>query len=164
NPNPIPLPLVEALVAFTAYPGQRGGNNLGSVCLAFCESGYNCVPAADACATGGPQIRTTRDFAYAAAGVLLATPTGQTSPDQPKIRTLQPHATTRVTVALALDPMQLVGLLSRFATTAIDQVKRGSVPRFEIPYSVEGSAWVSVQAFGKIAAGFGPIQGVWQIQ
>ncbi len=38
------------------------------------------------------------------------------------------------------------------------------MPRFEIPYAIEGSAWVTVQGFGKIAAGFGPIQGVWQIQ
>lgn len=164
NPNPIPLPLVEALVAFTAYPGPTGANNLGAVCLSFCDQGASCPMAPDACTGGGPQIRTLSDFKAAAAGFLVAAATGQVSPDNLKIRTIAPNQTTRVTVALELDPEQVVALIARFATAALDQVKRGSVPKFEIPYSVEGSAWVTVQSFGKIAAGFGPVQGVWVLQ
>jgi hypothetical protein len=164
NPNTIPLPLVEALVAFTAYPGPSGANNLGAVCLSFCDQGANCPMRPDACTGGGPQIRTIDDFKAAAAGFLVAAATGQVSPDNLKIRTLAPNQTTRVTVALELDPEQVVALIARFATTALDQVKHGSVPKFEIPYSIEGSAWVTVQGFGKIAAGFGPVQGVWVLQ
>lgn len=183
NPNPIPLPLVEALVAFTAYPGGgsrgsaprgaeaqpeppsgSGANNLGAVCLSFCDQGANCPMAPDACTGGGPQIRTISDFKAAAAGFLVAAATGQVSSDNLKIRTIAPNQTTRVTVALELDPEQVVALIARFATAALDQVKRGSVPKFEIPYSIEGSAWVTVQSFGKIAAGFGPVQGVWVLQ
>jgi hypothetical protein len=164
NPNAIALPLVEALVAFTAFPAQQGANNLGAVCVSFCDSGVACPARPDACSGGGPQIRTARDFAAASASFLIATAAGQTSPDNLKIKTLGPNQTTRVTVALELDPMQVVALLAKFAGGAIDSVKRGSVPRFEIPYAVEGSAWVTVQSFGRIAAGFGPVQGVWLIQ
>src|SRR5262245_22781297 len=53
NDNAIPLPLVEALVAFTAYPGPQAGNNLGAVCLSFCDQGAACPARADACQTGG---------------------------------------------------------------------------------------------------------------
>ena len=164
NPNTIPLPLVEALVAFTAYPGQQGASNLGAVCLSFCDAGTACPPRPDACTGGGPQIRTINDFAGAAAGFLIAGAAGQVSPDNLKIRTIGPNQTTRVTVALELDPQQVVALIAKFATTAMDEVKRASVPKFEIPYSIEGSAWVTVQGFGKFAAGFGPVQGVWQLQ
>ena len=164
NPNAIPLPLVDALVAFTAYPGQQGGNNLGAVCVSFCDDGASCSPRPDACTGGGPQIRTMNDFAAAAAGFLFAAATGQASPEDIKIKTIGPNQTMRVTVGLELDPMQVVALMARFASTAIDQVKRGQVPRFDIPYSIEGSAWVTVQGFGKLAAGFGPLQGVWEMQ
>jgi hypothetical protein len=38
-------------------------------------------------------------------------------------------------------------------------VKQGKVPRFAIPYSLDGSVWVNVENFGKIAASFGPVSG-----
>lgn len=163
NPNTIPLPLVEVLVAFTAYPGPEGANNLGAVCLSFCNDA-SCPPRADACTGGGPQIRTMQDFAAASAGFLLAAAAGQVSPDDLKIRTIGPNQTTRVTVALELDPTQVVALMARFASAAIEQVKRGQVPRFDLPYAIEGSAWVTVEGFGKIAAGFGPMQGAWELR
>lgn len=164
NENAIALPLVEALVAFTAFPGATGGQNLGAVCLSFCNDPATCPPAADACTAGGPEIRTVNDFAAASAGFLLAVATGQERMENLKIRTLAPNATTRVTVSLMLDPMQVVTLLARLGTDAVAQVKRGRVPEFVIPWQVEGSAWVAVERLGKIAAGFGPVQGAWRIQ
>jgi hypothetical protein len=164
NPNAIPLPLVEALVAFTAFPGAQGSQNLGAICLSFCDDPARCPPRSDACSVGGPEIRTAGDFANAAAGFLIATAAGQTRLDNLRIRTLPANGMTRVTVALELDPIQLVNLLARLGTDSIGQVKRGQVPTFTIPYQVEGSAWVTVQSFGKLAAGFGPYQGAWQIR
>ncbi len=164
NPNTIPLPLVEALVGFTAFPGATGTQNLGAVCLSMCEDPNVCSPRADACTTGGPEIRTVSDFAGAAAGFLLAVGTGQAGLENLRLRTIQPNATTRVVVTLALSPEQVVRLMSTFAGDAIAQVKRGAVPVFELPWQVEGTAWVNVQSFGKLAAGFGPAQGAWQFR
>jgi hypothetical protein len=59
--------------------------------------------------------------------------------------------------------VQLLGLVSQFATDAMAQVKRAQVPTFTIPYAVEGSVWVSVQGFGKIAAPFGPYKNQWTL-
>ena len=165
NPNSIPLPLVEALVAFTAFPGAQGTQNLGAVCLAFCnDPAGNCPPAPDACTGGGPEIRTINDFAMASAGFLVAVATGQEAVENLRIKTLAPNGTTRVTVALQLNPQQVLALLATLATDAVAQVKRAQVPRFVIPYQVEGSAWVTIERFGKIAAGFGPFTGTWEIQ
>jgi len=164
NPNPIELPLVEALVGFTAFPGAQGKQNLGAVCVSMCEDPAQCPPRQDACtAASGPEIRTSRDFAGAAAGFLVAVAAGQASLDNLKVRTLKPNATTRVTVSLALDPEQIVSLIATLATEAIAQVKRGQVPKFVIPYAVEGSAWVTVTGLGKLAAGFGPFQGQFEL-
>ena len=41
----------------------------------------------------------------------------------------------------------------------MDRVKQAKVPDFKIPYQLEGSAWVNVKSFGRIASGFGPVQG-----
>jgi hypothetical protein len=168
NENAFALPLVEALVAFTAFPGataQAGSNqNLGAVCLSFCDNPSGCVPAPDACTAGGPQIKTVNDFAAASAGFLVGVATGQEKLENLKVRTLAPNGTTRVTVSLMLDPQQVLGLLAKLGTDALSQVKRGQVPQFVIPWQVEGSAWVTVEHLGKIAAGFGPTQGVWEIR
>jgi hypothetical protein len=164
NDNAIPLPLVEALVAFTAYPGQQGAANLGAVCLSFCDQGGACPGSADACQAGGLGIRTQQDFAMAAAGFLVAVAAGAESVDNLRIRTLAPNQTTHVTVSLALEPLQLLALFEHFATQAMDQLKRGSVPQFQIPYALEGTAWVTVEHFGKIGAAFGPVQGAWNLQ
>jgi hypothetical protein len=164
NPNSMALPLVEALVAFTAFPGATGSQNLGALCLSFCEDPSRCPPRADACTAGGPEIRTIGDFAQATAGFLVASAAGQTSLDNLRIRTLPANGQTRVTVGLELDPMQVVSLLARLATSSVDSVKVGKVPEFVIPYQVEGSAWVNVQSFGKLAAPFGPAQGAWNIR
>src|ERR1041385_5657351 len=37
NPATIPMPVVSALLAFTAYPADTGGQNLGSVCVEMCK-------------------------------------------------------------------------------------------------------------------------------
>ena len=164
NENSVPLPLVEALVAFTAFPGAQGSQNLGAICLSFCDDPNHCPPRPDACTGGGPEIRTINDFAMASAGFLVAVAAGQERVENLRSRTLAPNATTRVTVALELDPQQVVALLATLGTDAIAQVKRGQVPRFVIPYQVEGSAWVTIERFGKIAAGFGPFTGQWEIK
>jgi hypothetical protein len=164
NENSFALPLIEALVAFTAFPGAQGTQNLGAVCLTFCNDPGGCPVPPDACTGGGPEIRTINDFAMATAGFLVAVAAGQERVENLKIKTLAPNGTTRVTVALELDPQQVLALLVTLGSDAIAQVKRGQVPRFVIPYQVEGSAWVTVERFGKIAAGFGPFAGQWEIR
>jgi hypothetical protein len=133
NENAFPLPLVDALVAFTAYPQATGGQRLGAVCLSFCDSNGPCPAAAGACTSGGPGIRTMSDFAGAAAGFLAAVATGQEAVGNLKIRTIAAGSTAHVTVALQLEPMQILALMEQFAGVALDSVKRGQPPRFEIP-------------------------------
>ena len=164
NVASIPLPMVEALTAFTAFPGAQGAQNLGAVCLSMCEDPATCPPpGADACQGGGPQIRTMNDFAGAAANFLLNVATGQASLDNLRIKTIPAGQTVQVIIQLQLDPIQLLSLVNRFAQDAMAQVKRAQVPSFTIPYAVEGSVWVKVEGFGKIAAAFGPYNNQWTL-
>jgi hypothetical protein len=172
NANNFPFPMVEALAAFTAFPdaperaGDAGGaQNLGAVCMSMCDDPGRCPQnAADACSGGGANIRTREDFARAAAGFLLATATGQESLDNLRVKTVPAAGRARVVFRLELEPMVMVSLLARLAGDALAQVRRGNVPRFAVPYAIEGSVWVRVENFGKIGAGFGPVRGTWELR
>jgi hypothetical protein len=165
NPNAFALPVVEALVAFSAYPGQPGAR-LGAVCMQMCENPNACPQnQPGACGSGGgPEIRTANDFAAASVGFLVNVATGQQRLDNLKLRTIPANGTVRVTFRLIVSAEQLLDLVAKFANAAIKAIERGSSPQLSIPYSIEGSVWVTVQGFGKLAAGFGPVQGQWEIR
>ncbi len=163
NPNQIALPLVQALVAFTAYPGE-GEQNLGALCTSFCEDPSNCAQdAADACQSDEPEINDMQSFATAAAGFLIRAATGQVNMEDLRVKTVAPGETIRVVIRLQVNPLQMVNLIQRTGQDTIEQAKRGRTPSFTIPYSIEGSAWVSVQNFGRIAVNFGPMTGEWDL-
>lgn len=163
NPNPVPLPVVQALFAFTAFPEDHTTQNLGSVCMSFCEDEEHCEQAADACTSDDPEIRDARDFADAAVNFLIALALGERSFDDLKVRTVPANDRIRMVVRLGLDPVKMVDLIRTLATEEIGRVKQAQVPTFTIPYQIEGSAWVAVESLGRLATGFGPVSGQWQL-
>jgi hypothetical protein len=164
NPNPLPLPLVQSLFAFTAFPEQNGAPNLGTVCLSFCEDSDHCKQDANACIADDPEIRDAKDFAEATKDFLFAVALGERRFSDLRVRTVPPNDETRMVVRLGLDPSQMVDLIARLAKGDIDRIKQGRLPELAIPYRIEGTAWVSVEGFGRLATGFGPAFGEWQLQ
>lgn len=164
NPNPVPLPVVQALFAFTAFPEQTRTSNLGTVCLSFCEDPDRCTQNANACASDDPEIRDAKDFANAAKDFLFAVALGERNFRDLRVRTVPPNDRTRMVVRLGVDPTQMVDLIAKLAKGDIDRVKQGRVPEFAIPYRIEGTAWVAVESFGRLATGFGPATGEWQLR
>ncbi len=166
NPNPMPLPAVEALVGFTAWPdAPRQQSKVGAVCVALCPANEWCgPPPADGCSGGNePMIKTREDFAYAAAGFLIATATGQVKPSDLRVRTIPANETVQVKIRLELPPEQFARFILSMSREAIDQVKRARIPSFAIPYMLEGSFWIRVENFGKIGSAFGPIKSDWRL-
>lgn len=164
NRSPIPMPIVQSLFAFTAFPGETDVSNLGTVCLSFCEDPEHCEQDADACTSDDPEIRDAKDFANAAAGFLFSVALGERRFNDLRVRTIPPNEETRVVVRLGIDPVQMVGLLTKFARGEIDNVRQGRLPELTIPYEVEGTSWVAVESFGRLATGFGPARGQWQLR
>jgi hypothetical protein len=164
NPNPVPLPIVQSLFAFTAFPEQSSVSNLGTVCLSFCEDPEHCEQDANACVADEPEIRDARDFAEAATDFLFSVALGERRFSDLRVRTVPPNDQTRMVVRLGIDPRQMVDLIARVAKGDIDRIKQGRLPELAIPYRIEGTAWVSVEGFGRLAQGFGPANGEWQLQ
>jgi hypothetical protein len=163
NPNRIPLPVVQALVGFTDYPGQAE-QNLGALCVSFCEVPTSCPQdAASACQSDDPEIRDLESFAGAAANFLLRAAAGQTSVEDLRLQTVAPGESARVVIRLRLQPVQLLELMQQTGEQTLGELRSGRVPSFVIPYRIEGSAWVRIENFGRLAVNFGPSEGEWRL-
>jgi hypothetical protein len=165
NTNKVPLPMVQALVAFRAFPSHPNAPNLGAVCLSLCQDPMSCPQnQPDACRSDEPEIRDLNDFTQAAAGLLVSVALGQRRFEDLRIRTITPGDKLRFVTQLSLDVDQALRLIELTARQAVEQAKRGNKPHFTIPYTIDGSVWVSVEGFGRIAASFPQIQGAWELQ
>ena len=165
NNNSVPLPGVEALVAFTAFPANPAQAKVGAVCVALCPEGEMCgAPPVDGCTGGDQGLKTKEDYANAAVGFLIANATGQAKMSDLKVRMIPANTNIDVRVRLELSPQQMAKLIIQLSKDSMDQVKRGKIPAIEIPYEIEGTFWVNVQNFGKIAADFGPFRQSWRLK
>lgn len=165
NDNPFPVPVAEVLAAFTAWPGS-GQQNLGAVCLSLCQAGEPCAQSGTPpCqAQTGRDIRTLGDFGHAVAGLLVANAAGQTSLADVRLRTVPAGGQAAVNVRLELGVQAALGLVQRMAGDAVARIKQGQSPQFAIPWQMLGTVWVDVDNFGRIGAGFGPLDGAWKLQ
>jgi hypothetical protein len=164
NPGRVPLPMVEALVAFRAFPGASDTRNLGTVCLSLCEDPASCPQGrAGACQSDEPEIRDLESFASAAAGFLVSVALGERRFEDLRVRTIAPSDRVRFVAGLSLDVDQALSLIERVAGDAVRSAQRGQQPRFDIPYEVEGSVFVEVEGFGRFAASFPAASGHWDL-
>jgi len=165
NQNPFPLPLVEALTGFTAFPQATAERNVGAVCLSMCDDPSSCAQGKpDACKSDKPDIKGLGDFASATAGFLRAVVTGQAGLDNLRVKTVPASGQNRIAVKLELAPEMVLGLLKTLAGDALAEVRQGRVPQFVIPYKAEGSLFMNIENFGRLAAPFGPHQNEWRLQ
>lgn len=164
NPNNIPLPLVQALVAFKAYPDANDSASLGSACVSLCDDPSQCsASAADACRSDEPTIHDADSFAHAAVGFLVGVATGTVDPRNVSVRTVAPGESVRTVVRLQLDAPRMLDLMRRLGRDIRGDLQGGRIPSFDIPYEVQGAVWVNVSSFGRIAANFGPLRAEFHI-
>ena len=164
NQSAVPLPVVQSLFAFTAFPGQASASSLGAVCLSFCEDADHCEQDADACTSDDPEIHDANDFIEAATGFLFSVALGEKRFSDLRVRTVPPSEELRMVVRLGIDPTQMVDLIAKVAKGDIDRIKQGRLPELAIPYQVEGTTWVAVESLGRLASAFGPVDGEWALR
>lgn len=164
NENSFPLPVVEVLSAFTAYPEATGQQNLGAVCLTLCESGDCPQNGPDACRSSDRDIRSIEDFGRATANFLLNLASGQERIENLRIRTIPPNGQTRATIRLQLNPDVVLSLIRTLGGDTLSQIQQGRTPQFTIPYQFEGSLWVNIEHFGRLAVSIPTFRGSWTLR
>lgn len=168
NPSPIPMPVANALVAFTAFPDADVQENLGALCLSLCPedqpgSMNNCRPQDRACQSTEPEIRGLEDFAAASVNFLIGTALGTQRVEDLRVRTIPPRERIQLTVRLELAYAQMLRLIEASVGGALEGATQGRFPELVIPYRLEGTVWVTVENFGRFAGGFGPVEGSWDL-
>jgi hypothetical protein len=166
NPNKVPIPLASVLTAATLYPGVTN-QRLGAACVQLCPEGQPCTgrAAPDACRASNRDVRSLNDFGGAAANFLLATGIAAAA-GQPVTFTapkVSSAANLDVKVRFTFGPDELIAVMRQLAVQSGNQLKAGQRPNFQIPYRLEGTVWFDAGSFGRIAVGFGPASGVWNL-
>ncbi|MGB5809303.1 MAG: hypothetical protein WBG86_02160 [Polyangiales bacterium] len=163
NPNPLPLPVVQSLFAFQAFPEEKGVENLGTVCLSFCEDPSDCEQSPSACQSDDPEIRDASDFGGAARDFLFSVAQGEGRFGDLRVQTIPANDTSTMVVRLGIDPRRMLDLIKTAASGELDNVRSGGFPDLAVPYRIEGTAWVAVEALGRLATDFGPTDGSWAL-
>lgn len=167
NPNQIPIPLASVLTAATVFPAATN-QRLGASCFQLCAPGNvggGCGGAvsASACQASSRDVRSLDDFAGAAAGLLIAggiaAATGQ--PFTFEAPRVSAAAELDVVVRFSFGPEPLLATLRQLAVQSVNELKAGRSISFRVPFRIEGTVWFDAGSFGRIAVGYGPLDGVW---
>ncbi len=70
---------------------------------------------------------------------------------------------TDVVVRYSFGPEQLLAVMRELVAQSTDELKAGRLPTFVIPYRVEGTVWFDAGSIGRLAVGWGPMQGTWTL-
>ena len=169
NPNHFPIPVAEMLTAVTVVPGQgQSSQALGTSCIVFCspdEPGCTGQPGPGACTAKSGDIRSIGDFTNATANLLLASGVSLLEGQAPSFTMPEVvqdgEAAIEARFAFGAGPM--LEALQQLASRSVSQLEVGDLPTFTIPYRIEGTVWLDVGSLGRVAVGFGPVDGTWSI-
>ncbi len=167
NPNHFPIPVAEMLTAVTLFPGQSS-QPLGTSCVVFCSPGdQGCTgqPGPDSCKAKAGDIRSLEDFTNATANLIVASGVSLLEGQAPSFEMPEVvqdgEAAIEARFAFGADPM--LQALEQLASQSVNQLAAGKEPTFTIPYRIEGTLWLDVGSLGRVAVGFGPMDGTWII-
>jgi hypothetical protein len=168
NPNQVPLPLASALVATTLFPATTG-EKLGAACVALCPDGaVGCTgaPPPGACEASSRDVRSLADFTDKSLPQLLFANGLALANGQPPSFTLPPvvaSSETDVIVRYSFGPEQLLAVMRDLVAQSTDELKAGRLPTLVIPYRLEGTVWFDAGSIGRLAVGWGPMEGTWTL-
>jgi hypothetical protein len=165
NPNNIPVPALDVLLALKLFNGQPGQESLGSICLSMCGSqDPSCTgaPKPGACTSNQRTIKTVNDFVAAVPGLIAGLANAALTGELRKSNiAARGNVQLNLTFALGID--QALRVFQKVIVQIVEsQLKKGQ-PELAVPVSGEGTVFVQLPGSGRIGVGFGPLITVWKI-
>jgi hypothetical protein len=165
NPNQIPVPLASVLSAVTVFPAA-GNQQLGASCVQLCGEGQaGCTgrPVPGACEASSRDVRSLNDFAGTVATLLVANGIAAASgqPFSFQAPRVSAAAELDVVVRFSFGPEPLLATLRQLASQSVNELAAGRSITFRIPFRIEGTVWFDGGSFGRLAVGYGPVDGSW---
>lgn len=164
NPNNIPIPALDVLLALKLFQGQDT-EGLGAVCLSMCganDPACTGAPKAGACTAGGPGIRTLNDFVSAVPGLISGLASGAATQELRKSQ-IAARGDVKLNLTFALGIDQALRIIQKVAIRYVQDQLAKRAAAMEIPVSGEGTVFVQLPIVGRIGVGFGPLQTTWRI-
>ncbi len=167
NPNHFPIPVAEMLTAITVFPADQNAP-LGTSCVVFCSPDQlSCTgqPGPGSCTSKSGDISSIGDFTNATAGLLLASGASLLEGQTPsfKMPEVVQDGEANIEARFAFGPEPMLAALRQLASQSVSQLEQGTAPTFTIPYRIEGTVWLDAGSLGRVAVGFGPVDGSWTI-
>lgn len=169
NPYTVPIPTLSMLLATTLFNNNPDAQELGAVCVSFCDPGdASCsgAAAAGACDASNNDIDSLDDFVGAAKRGLVDIATNGVDASNFRIKTIpaQGSSDLKVVFTLGLDPM--LDVMQIVAQDHVNKaIQSGNIERqIDIPYSVRGTVWLDLpNNMGRFGLPFGPAANTWQL-
>lgn len=165
NPNDVPVPALDVLVALTLYPDDPNTTALGATCISLCTTDNpTCdgTPRPDACTVTSGTVKTVEDFLGALPKLIDGIASGKAAEELSK-SSIPADGDVQLDLifSMGLDPALMV--FERTAMTWIEQYVQGKELVVDVPVKAEGSVFFDVPVLGKIAVDWGPLVGTWKL-
>lgn len=166
NPNDIPIPALDILLAMTLFQGQEA-EGLGAICVSMCGQGDPActgAPKPGACTAQQNDVRRIEDFAARVPGLIAGLVTGQTSIEQElRKSTIVAKGDLRLDLAFTMGIEQMLRIIQKLSNRFVDGLLKGQQIALDIPVSAQGTVFVELPIVGRLGVGYGPLQTSWRV-
>jgi len=166
NPNDIPIPTVDVLVALAVFEGAQQ-EEVGALCVSMCtEDTPDCdgTPSGpNACQDDEDTINSVEDFKERLPGLISDLLTGKTLEELKNWEVPQGgDVKLNMTFTLGIDPA--ISIFEKVALQYVEALLAGTDTRMEVPIEGSGAVFFRLPIAGKIAVNYGPVKGTWVIE
>jgi len=164
NPNDIPVPTADVLLALTLFDGGQA-EALGAICVSLCgQDNPHCdgTPRPGACQARQGDIFTIEDFVAAIPGLIHDLATGQAA-EELSNSTILAGGDISLDLAFILGLDQALTVLQKTAKAYVETELDGGDGSLDIPVAAEGTVFFDLPVLGRLGVGYGPFQSVWRV-
>lgn len=164
NPNNIPIPALDILLALKLFPGQ-GAEALGSVCVSMCGANDpQCTgqPKPGACSASNGGIRNIGDFVAAIPGLIVGLANGSLVNELRK-SLIPAGGDVHLNLVFPLGIEQALRILQNVVQPVVESMLRQQRNGLDIPVAAEGTVFVNLPVVGRLGVPFGPLQTTWRV-
>lgn len=165
NPNNVPVPALDVLVALTLYPDDVKTTALGATCISLCTAdnpGCTGAPRPDACTVTTGTVKTVDDFVGALPKLIDGIASGKALQELQK-SSIPAGGDVKLDLVFSLGLDPALSVLQRTAMTWLELYVQGKELAIDVPVRVEGSVFFDIPGLGRIAVDWGPLAGTWRL-
>lgn len=165
NPNDIPVPALDVLLALTLFADDPDAQALGAICVSLCgtdDPSCDGTPRPGACLDGGDDVRSIEDFIARIPNLIADIASGQAAEELRK-STILAGGDISLDLAFYLGIDQALKVFEKTAYGYVDALLKGQNASLTVPVRADGTVYFRLPVLGRIGVDFGPFRTTWEI-